>query len=233
MAPGVIGCLFSTLLLLGVLNDGHWTPVSWLWLLWLGVLLVGLTIVVVYFVRRAFWVCFSRSAFVLAFALPIGGGSVLGAFEGLAFDDRLMLVFMALAAFGLTAYLFHIKRTVPYWRLTFAINTAGKIDLENGVFSVSREWAGFPNEKNLSQRDRFHYSLALGGLGSPLGLWLSRNFSGTSLHYVIMGVIALFFFGYAGFFASEAYFAYQLLRLEREIGKPIVMDGYQETGSKR
>jgi predicted neutral ceramidase superfamily lipid hydrolase len=222
-----VGCVIGFLLLVAALRHDKIMAVSWFSLLWVAAISMSLVLCVVYFARRAAWLCLFRSAFLAMFMLPFAGACLLGAMDVLNFDDSLSLAIAALAFFIVCVYLFHTRRTVPYWRLTLAQNTAKKIDLKSGVFSVTTEWAPFPGDE-LTKSGRNFLVYGLGPVGALLGITFSKGFAGTPWGDVMFAVLAFCLLGIAAFSDTEAYFAYKLLELERQIGRPIVMDGYQK-----
>jgi membrane-associated HD superfamily phosphohydrolase len=230
LSPGALGSLIGFFLVLAGLLHGNLVKVNLLWSLWAAGTLALLTVCIVYFARRAIWLCLCRSMFLAVFMLSLGIATLLAAIEALAFPASVLLATSALIFLVVCTVVVHVKRTVPYWRLTFAQNTAKKIDLRNGVFFVTTEWAGYPGGKtSKAQHDLIAYSLA--PIGAGLGIVISRGFAGTPWLHTFFGAAAFGIFGIAAFSDSEAYFAYKLLELERQIGKPIVMDGYQKGAS--
>jgi hypothetical protein len=225
LLPGAAGFLFLCVLLQEALNPRSTIPVDFLWVLWLAGILLVCILCVVYIARRAIWLCLFRSVLLAVFMLTFVTVLLLAATEALSFDATLWLVGSEFAFFIVCSALVHFKRTIPYWRLTFAQNTARKIDLRKGVFSVATQWAGYPGSVTLAQR-RLIYGL--GPIAGALGMMLYRAVLGPSWDHVLAGAGSFVLLVGAAFWGSEAYHAYKLLELERQIGKPIVMDGYQE-----
>jgi hypothetical protein len=161
------------------------------------------------------------AVFMLTFAAVL---LLLGT-EGFSSNATVWLVCSAVAFFILCTLLIFFKRTVPYWRLTFAQNTARKIDLRRGVFSVTTEWARRQGSATPGQR-RLIYGLV--PIAGALVVMMYKSVLGSSWDHVFFGAGSFVMLAGAAGWSSEAYHVYKLLELERQIGRPIVMDGYQE-----
>jgi hypothetical protein len=224
--PGPFAAAFSALLVIGGLDKANIAEIDYSWILWIAAAGTAATLSVVYLARRAVWLCLFRSAFCGLYLLSFGAACLFIAMEVLGFQDRLFLAFCALVSFAMSTYWVHTKRTVPYWQLTFALNTGKKIDLRNGVFDVATEWAMFPGSGVTTAFKNF-FAYQVGPIAAGLAAMVAPSVAGTSGYYLFMEAGGLFLIGVAGFFDSELYFARKLRELERRIGKPIVMDGYQ------
>src|SRR5215510_6958697 len=203
LLPGALGVLMAFFLLLGGLKHENIMKVDFLWLLWLASCLLLLMLWVVYFARRALWLCVFRSASLAAFMGTFAIAGSLPAMNAMTFGLRVETIFAAMAYLAACAVLFHLKRTVPYWELTLPQNTMHKINLHTGVFSVGADWAPFPGEARISRWQIFGY---VAPIGSLLGLWASRALSGTPLMVEFIGVLGFLLFGLDGLSGSKAYF---------------------------
>lgn len=211
------------LLVLGALDHAKIITVSLLWSIWLDGILLLMTLGVVYFARRAIWLCLLRAAFLGILLLSMGTSGLILTAEVMPPGSGAFLALGAAAVFAVCVVLARVNWTVPYWKLTFAQNTARKIDLQTGVYSVTTEWATRPGE-SLSHR---HFIFSLIPLGGTFLILLSQSLASTPWQDALIGTLSLGMFAGAAACEAETYFAYKLLELERQIGKPIVMDGYQ------
>jgi hypothetical protein len=222
--PGLPGMLLVFSLLLSELQRENIIKVDFLWLIWPTIVLMLVTLWVVYFAQRAVWLCVFRSASLAIFMGTFAVTLFLVPMSAMTFGWRIATALAAVAFLAACTVLFHVKRTVPYWTSTFRQNTMHKIDLHTGVFSVVHEWAPYPGEARISRMRIFNYAV---GFGSVSGALLTQALKGTPWILEFLGIAGFLMLGIAGLAGSEAYHAYKLLELERQIGKPIVMDGYQ------
>lgn len=179
-----------------------------------------------YLARRAIWTCLYR-----AFILFIGFGNLsvsalyyaLGLSPKNGFDsplDRLSLVVLLSAVLvAVGAYFFlWIK---PYWRDTYDLNLRRKkIDLQNGLYSVTTRWAmrGGSTAK----------SKIVAGAAVPifagLGVVFARTGGAQYAWFLIPGLFLL----WLAFAMSliEIYNAVQIRTIGKEIGRPLLIDAY-------
>lgn len=209
-------------------------------LLW--VVLVGSAAVVgaifVHFARRGIWLMIWRGTFLLINFVGLSLSLFLAAYgdSQLIFDVFSQLKRTPFVPFCIAGLLlgivYHYFNNIPYWHDTYERNLARKIDLQKGTFSVVVDWA---------RRTHVSYKTHawIWGLTVVVGPALGRFLSGSSGTITQIGPLAIAFFLFVcgiGFALSEYYYAYKVWRLERKIGKPLIIDAYaakQPTNANR
>lgn len=205
------------------------TGVTTYWIVFWSILLVIVLtgLLLIYAARRAVWVCLYRAMYLFT---GIGSVSVGGLYLSLGLSDRYksdgpdldpVAVVTMLAMVFLAVILYFFLWIRPYWRDTYELNVRRKkIDLDNGRYSATTQWA------TRGKKSAATSALISAGIpiGAGLGVLLARS---DGPQFLILMVPSMFLLWLA--FAMsliEIYNAVQLLRIEKTIGRQLIIDAY-------
>lgn len=191
----------------------------WVWLYYVGVMAFA-GLLLVYGARRGIAYPLCRALGSLVFFGILGGG-MLYIYHLATPRETQGVVFLTTAAgILLSVAVYFFWWDVPHWRDTYERNLQRKIDLKRGLFSVTVEWArrkplpvGFGS-----------LVFALGLAGAGIGSIITKMFGPVAIllpgAFLVWAAIA--------FCLTELYNAYQLRRIERMIGRPLIIDAYAD-----
>ena len=189
-----------------------------------GIILGGMLLI--YSARRGIWVCLYRAGCLF---IGFGNLSLSALYYSLGFSpkysydsptDRVTLLVLLLAVLlAVAAYFLLWIR--PYWRDTYDLNLRRKkIDLQNGLYSVTTRWAMRGSSSSTSK--------IIAGSAVPifagLGVAFSRASSSEFLWMLIPSLFLLWLALVMGLI--EIYNALQIRKIEKEIDRPLLIDAY-------
>lgn len=195
------------------------------WSILIVIILTGLLLI--YAARRGVWVCWYRAMILFT---GLGAGSVVGLYIALGQSDKFQPngpdldpvavgTILAMVALAVIPYYFLWIR--PYWRNTYDLNVQRKkIDLDNGTYSVTTRWAIRGTKPGATG--------ALISAGVPfaagLGVLLVRSEEPQFLVLLVPALLLLWLA--ASMSLIEIYNGVQLRRIEKQIGRPLIIDAY-------
>ena len=200
-------------------------------LLWLGMVVFTalLSWLVVFRVRRAIWFQIWRMVYIFpSFAmmtltcLYIGCVSYVDGPLVAGCAPTTSAVYLAVSVIGGGLYFrFWIQ---PHWRDTTEWRMRYKINLEQGLFSVVNHWGRRGVESAGTAR--------LMGLAIPAGFAFSLlvTKSGYYGFVLFLGLLGSFFTVIVTLF--DGFYLYQLLQMERKIGRKIIIDAYADEAGR-
>ena len=200
----------------------HWVL---FWSILVSIVLTGLLLI--YVARRGLWVSIYRAMCLFA---GLGSASVAGLYFSLGLSDKVdsyrpdadpIAIFVILAMVFAAVIIYFFLWIRPYWRDTYDMNVRRqKIDLGNGRYSVTTQWA---TRRTKSAATNALISAAI-PFGAGLGVLLARS---DEPQFLFLMVPSLFILWLAFSMSSiEIYNAVQLRKIERKIGRPLIIDAY-------
>jgi len=203
-------------------------------ILWIAFVLIVLTIglTMVHFARRAIWLVLWRG-FALLFGFGLIGMSGFYAFLrpnnifcGLKIELIYCLMALLLVSFLLSVWLFYKFWIIPYWVDTIEYNLKNKIDTVKGTYSVVVEWARRQDSSGKSTA----WLSPLVFSGPAIAVFL-RGTGTLQESVVLLGSMFLIWLAFS-MALIEFYNAYQLMCIEKKIGKQLIIDAYSFESAK-
>lgn len=200
----------------------HWVI---FWSILGSIVLLGLLLI--YVVRRGLWVSIYRAMFLFA---GLGSASAAGLYFSLGLSDKIdsyrpdadpVAIFVILAMVFAAVIIYFFLWIRPYWRDTYDMNVRRqKIDLDNGRYSVTTQWA---TRRTKSAATNALISAAI-PFGAGLGVLLARS-DGPQFLYLMVPSLFLLWLAFSTS-AIEIYNAVQLRKIEKKIGRPLIINAY-------
>ena len=183
-------------------------------------------ILLIYSARRGIWVCLYRAAILLIGLGNLSAGALyytLGFSPKDSYDSPIDQVstFALLLAVALAVVAYFLLWIKPYWRDTYDLNLRRKkIDIQNGLYSVTTRWA--TRGSSLSNPNMI--ASVLVPIFAGVGVVVARTSNSQFLWMLIPGLFLL----WAALAMSliEIYNALQIRGIEKEIGRPLLIDAY-------
>ena len=222
-------CILGTVLfgLMGYVipHDSGIVEAKYVFLVVLSGIVIG-GMLLTYLARRGIWVCLYRAAILF---VGFGNLSLSALYFTLGFspktgyaspvDHMSMLVLFAAVLLAVAGYFLLWVR--PYWRDTYELNLRRrKIDREKGLYSVTTRWA----MRSSSSSNSKVIASAVIPVSAGMGIALARS---SDSQYLWMLIPSLFFLWLAIAMSSiEIYNAVQIWKIEKQIGRPLLIDAY-------
>lgn len=205
---------------------GAWMILEYSVTIWLSILCIelGSGFILIRYVRKGIWVPLWRAAWLLITMGVMGLSLLLLLAQSELFSDFtigfLGVAFVIFSACILAAIAYCYLCIIPYWHECYELNISRrKIDLENATFSVTTRWA----IKDSAIKNQYIYWIT-GFLIFPLVFLVILSGKLDLLVVSIVSVIVL----WLGLSMSliEFYNAYQIRKIEKAIGQPLIIDAY-------
>jgi len=218
--------VLAGLALCGVFSVAMWFNLTTEWLLLMATMSTG-GLVLIFFARRGIWLSLWRGVIHLVGYTILGVTGLYGGARYLPEDARQFIYLSSTLIVVTVGVIYHIKNNMPYWRDTYNSNARYKIDLDKGLIDMTMSWA----------RRRGQMHVGTGGaavvwampfilLGVSLSKMVSTWGMGGNLFPIILGIF-MWSLG-VGFSLSEFYYAYKIFQMEKQIGRPLIMKGFEQ-----